>query len=90
MRTGAPPILRFRSPGGLARGRDCKDPAPGVSLRTTGVGDAEVSREEGRRLALFRRPQIVLWPKVGSQARVARMESNAIRGTSNLESRSCL
>ena len=31
--------------------------------RTTQVWDAEVSRQDGRRLALFRCTQMVLWPK---------------------------
>ena len=33
--------------------------------RTTQVWDAEVSSEEGRRLALFRCTQMILWPKAG-------------------------
>lgn len=33
--------------------------------RTTQVWDAEVSSEDGRRLALFRCTQMVLWPKPG-------------------------
>ena len=33
--------------------------------RTTQVWDAEVSCEEGRRLALFRCTQMILWPKAG-------------------------
>jgi 1,4-dihydroxy-2-naphthoyl-CoA hydrolase len=36
------------------------------SGRTTQVWDAEVSSEDGRRLALFRCTQMVLWPKVCS------------------------
>ncbi|HRF06535.1 hotdog fold thioesterase [Accumulibacter sp.] len=38
------------------------------SGRTTQVWDAEVSSEDGRRLALFRCTQMVLWPKAGSPA----------------------
>jgi len=34
--------------------------------RTTQVWDAEVSSEDGRRLALFRCTQMVLWPKAGA------------------------
>ena len=34
------------------------------SGRTTQVWDAEVSSEDGRRLALFRCTQMVLWPKL--------------------------
>lgn len=33
--------------------------------RTTQVWDAEVSSEDGRRLALFRCTQMILWPKAG-------------------------
>lgn len=33
--------------------------------RTTQVWDAEVSSEDGRRLALFRCTQMILWPKPG-------------------------
>ena len=40
----------------------------GHSGRTTQVWDAEVSSEDGRRLALFRCTQMVLWPKVCSQS----------------------
>ncbi|MEF8749788.1 MAG: PaaI family thioesterase [Candidatus Accumulibacter propinquus] len=36
------------------------------SGRTTQVWDAEVSSEDGRRLALFRCTQMVLWPKPDS------------------------
>ncbi|WP_291993741.1 PaaI family thioesterase [Candidatus Accumulibacter sp. ACC003] len=36
--------------------------------RTTQVWDAEVSSEDGRRLALFRCTQMVLWPKVAVPA----------------------
>ena len=38
------------------------------SGRTTQVWDAEVSSEDGRRLAVFRCTQMVLWPKVCSQS----------------------
>ena len=36
------------------------------SGRTTQVWDAEVSSEDGRRLALFRCTQMMLWPKVAA------------------------
>ncbi len=42
------------------------------SGRTTQVWDAEVTGEDGRRLALFRCTQMVLWPKVAATALPAR------------------
>lgn len=40
------------------------------SGRTTQVWDAEVSGEDGRRLALFRCTQMVLWPQAPAAAKV--------------------
>jgi 1,4-dihydroxy-2-naphthoyl-CoA hydrolase len=52
--------------GTLTEGVLCCTASAVHSGRTTQVWDAEVSSGDGRRLALFRCTQMVLWPKAGA------------------------